>query len=220
MRLERDSKSLERAASRGSAALERSSIEKRSRFKRGVTLTSEGKLKRQIRALRDKIRDLKGELAEKQKLAEEYLTRLKYTQADFENYKKAMDRENEKIIKSANQRLVVKLLDVYENLERGVETAKKHNDEGAILHGIELTHNQLKEALKGEGLEPIKSVGEKFDPFRHEALMREPKDDCEEGTILEEFQRGYTLNGRVIRYSKVKVSERPKKLEDRMREEE
>jgi len=151
---------------------------------------------------------LKKELEEKNKLAEDYLSRLKYLQADFENYKKIAAREKEEFVKFANGALIIKLLDVYENLERAVENGKKSEDKEALLQGVELTYRQLKEVLEKEGLAQIKAVGEKFDPFRHEALMQEAKENCEDGTILEEFQRGYTLNNKVIRYSKVKVNKK------------
>lgn len=151
---------------------------------------------------------LKKELEEKNKLAEEYLSRLKYLQADFENYKKMAAREKEEFVKFANEALIVKLLDVYENLERAVENGKKSEDKEALLQGVEMTYKQLKEMLEKEGLVQIKAVGEKFDPFRHEALMQEAKENCEDGVILEEFQRGYTLNTKVVRYSKVKVSKK------------
>ncbi len=155
-----------------------------------------------------KIDKLNEELKEKDKTIEEYLSRLKYLQADFENYKKAVGREKESIVKCANDDLILKLLDVYENLERAVESGRKAKEKGPLFEGVEITHSQLKSILEKEGLAPIKTVGEKLDPFRHEAVMREENKDIEEDTILEEFQRGYTLKDRVIRYSKVKISKR------------
>ncbi|MFH1774252.1 MAG: nucleotide exchange factor GrpE [Methanobacteriota archaeon] len=151
---------------------------------------------------------LKKKLEEKDKLAEEYLSRLKYLQADFENYKKMAAREKEEFVKFASEALIIKLIDVYENLERAIKNGKKSENREALLQGVELTYMQLKDLLEREGLAQIKAVGEKFDPFRHEALMQEAKENCEDGTILEEFQRGYTLNNKVIRYSKVKVNKK------------
>lgn len=153
---------------------------------------------------------LKKELKEKTKLAEDYLNRLKYLQADFENYKKRVVKEREEFVKYANEPLIIKLIDIYENLERAVENGKKTEDNEALLQGIEIIYKQLKDVLEKEGLAQIKAVGERFDPFRHEAVMEEQRDDCEEDTILEEFQRGYTLNDKVIRYSKVKISKKGK----------
>jgi molecular chaperone GrpE len=161
---------------------------------------------RKKKADRVTLTTLKKELKEKTKLAEDYLNRLKYLQADFENYKKRVAKEREEFVKYANEPLIIKLIDIYENLERAVENGKKTEDNEALLQGIEIIYKQLKDVLEKEGLAQIKAVGEKFDPFRHEAVMKEQRDDCEEDTILEEFQRGYTLNDKVIRYSKVKIA--------------
>ncbi len=140
---------------------------------------------------------LKKELEEKD-------TQLKYLQADFENYRKAFERERDNMLKSANEGLMLKLLDVYENLERAVE----NGEEGQLLEGVQMIYDQMKSVMEGEGLRPIKAVGEKLDPFRHEAVMQEKDSDVEEGVIIEELQRGYMVGDRVIRYSKVKVSKR------------
>jgi molecular chaperone GrpE len=144
---------------------------------------------------------------EKANEAEEYLTRLKYLQADFENYKKQVEREREEFVKFATEPLVKELIDVMENLGRAVESAKKTRKKD-MVKGIELIYAQLKGILEKEGLEPISAIGERCDPYRHEVLLCETRDDCEEDEIIEELQRGYTLRGRVIRHSKVKVAKR------------
>jgi molecular chaperone GrpE len=151
---------------------------------------------------------LKEELKEKDKTIEEHVTQLKYLQADFENYKKAVEREKERIVRCANDDIILKLLDIYENLERAVESERKSKEKGPLFEGVEMVYNELKYMLEAEGLGPIKAVGEKLDPFKHDAVMQEENKDIEEGTIVEEFQRGYVLKDRVIRYSKVKVSKR------------
>ncbi|MBI4344304.1 MAG: nucleotide exchange factor GrpE [Euryarchaeota archaeon] len=141
------------------------------------------------------------------KKAEEYLTRLKYLQAEFDNYRKRVEKEREEFAKYATERLVRQLLDVYENLERALENGA-NEDKEALLKGVEMTFQQLKDVLEKEGLEPIKTQGVRFDPFLHEAVLQEEREDCDEGTVLEEYQRGYTLNKRVLRYSKVKVAKK------------
>lgn len=151
---------------------------------------------------------LKQELEEKDETIDEHLSRLKYMQADFENYKKAVEREKAHIVRCANDDLILKLLDIYENLERAVESERKAKEKGPLFEGVEMVYNQLKSLLEAEGLKPIKAVGEKLDPFKHEAIIQEENKDMEEGTILEELQRGYMLKDRVVRYSKVKVSKR------------
>jgi molecular chaperone GrpE len=151
-------------------------------------------------------RTLKDELAKKSKEVEDYKMMAMYLRADLDNYKKRTAREREDFIKFANESLIVELLDVYENLERALETARKKDE--AMARGLEMIYSGMRTTLEKHGLKPIKSVGEKFDPYLHEAMLQEVDDDKEDGTILEEFQRGYTLNMKVIRYAKVKVSKR------------
>jgi len=146
------------------------------------------------------------ELAKKSKEVEEYKKMVMYLRADLDNYKKRVAREREDFVKYANESLIVELLDVYENLERALETARKTDD--AMAKGLEMIYMGLKTMLEKRGLKQIKTVGEKFDPYLHEAMLQEISDSHEDGTILEEFQRGYMLNMKVIRYAKVKVSKK------------
>jgi molecular chaperone GrpE len=157
--------------------------------------------------VKSKVKELKNELEEKNKQIEEYQNRIKYLQADFENYEKRVAMEKEDLTSSAKEPLILKVIEVYENLERALTNGTEGSKE-ALLKGVEMTYMQMKKVLEEEGVTEIKAVGEKFDPSRHEALMNEQKDDCEEGTILEEFQRGYMLKDKVIRYSKVKIAKR------------
>ncbi len=136
--------------------------------------------------------------------------------AEFDNFRKRTQREREELIKYANEKLISELIDIMENLERGVENAKKMDNKDKLIEGMELIYKQFKGVLEKNGLTPIKALGEKFDPYRHEAMMQTLTDEYEDGTILEEFTRGYMLNNRVIRYSKVRVS---KKKEDEIENE-
>lgn len=157
------------------------------------------------------INKIKNELNETKKLADDYFDRLLRLQAEFDNYKKRMIKEREEIIKYSNEKLILELLEVYENLEKGIEAGKvgtNTDEKDALLKGMELVYKQFKDVLEKNGLKPIQALGEKFDPYKHEALMQTIDDSQEENTILEEFQRGYTLNNKVIRYSKVRVSKK------------
>ncbi len=147
------------------------------------------------------------EVARLTRQVEEYLTGLRYLQADFENYKKRVAREKEDVVRYANEGLIIELIEVYENLERAVATAKKSGD-GQMAKGLEMIYAQMALTLTRHGLKPIETEGKMFDPHLHEAMMQELSQDVEEGTILDEFQRGYMLYSKVIRYAKVKVSKR------------
>jgi molecular chaperone GrpE len=146
------------------------------------------------------------ELAIARKQAEEYKTLAMYLKADLENYKKRSAREKEEFARYANESLIMDLLDVYENLERALSTARGMDE--SMAKGLEMIYSSMKSTLEKHGLRPIKTVGEKFDPFLHEAVMQAVDNGHEDGTILEEIQRGYTLNMKVIRCAKVKVSKR------------
>lgn len=126
--------------------------------------------------------------------------------AEFENQRKRVQKEKEEFVKYANEKLIIELIDIMESLERGLENAKGSKNNEKLIQGMELIYKQLKNVLEKNGLVQIKALGEKFDPYKHEAMMQTLSDDNEEGTILEEFARGYMLNNKVIRYSKVRVS--------------
>ena len=146
---------------------------------------------------------LPNELDEKTKLADEYLSRLKYLQADFENYKKMVAREREMYEMCATETLIMNLLPIIDTLECAIASASNNT---SFEEGIALIYNDLITVLGKEGLESIAAVGEKFDPYKHEVIMTAIDDDHLEDTILEEFEKGYMLGSKVIRTSKVKVS--------------
>ncbi len=135
--------------------------------------------------------------------------------ADFENLRKQTIKEKNEFVKFANEKLILELVDVWESLERGIENAKKTNDKDRLIEGMELVYKQFKSVLEKNGLAPIKALGEKFDHYKHEAMMQTITDECDEDTILEEFTRGYMLNNKVIRYSKVRVSKK-KESDDKL----
>jgi len=156
-----------------------------------------------------KERKLKEELEKKKAESEEYLTNLKYIKADFENYKKRVAREKEECSKYATERLIYDLLEAVDNLERAIGAGK--SEEGSkenLLEGVELIYKQLMKILEQEGVKCIKSKGEIFDPYIHECVMTENMKDLEEDTVIEELLKGYKMNEKVIRHSKVKISKR------------
>jgi molecular chaperone GrpE len=147
-----------------------------------------------------------SEIEESGRLASEYLDHLQRLQAEFDNYKKRVDREKSELIEYASAELVSELIDIMENLERGVASAKGSDDIDSIVKGMEMVSTQLKDILGSRGLKPIEAVGKKFDPHYHEAMMMTPTDEYPYNTVIEEFQQGYMIKDKVIRYSKVRVS--------------
>jgi molecular chaperone GrpE len=130
-------------------------------------------------------------------------------QAEFENTRKRLERDRQDFVKFANERIILELLNILDDLERTVELAQaKHQDLSSFLKGVEMILAHLYELLKEYGVKPIEGKGKIFDPNFHEALMQAEDKDLPEHTILEELQKGYLLNDRVIRTSKVKVSKK------------
>jgi len=128
--------------------------------------------------------------------------------AEFDNARKRAVKDHEEFLKYAGEKIIQEFIDVFESLERGIENAKKADNKDKLIQGMELVYKKFKIVLEKNGLAPIKALGEKFDHNRHEAMMQTLTDESEEDKILEEFAKGYMLNGKVIRYSKVRVSKK------------
>jgi molecular chaperone GrpE len=148
----------------------------------------------------EELASLTAELEATRRERDEYLDALRRLKAEFENSRKRQERERSRILEAASERLVVELLPVLDNLDRALEA------EGDIREGVKATRDQLVDVLASEGLLPVVSDGQPFDPNVHEAVMGQPSDEHEEGTILQTFERGYVLNGKPIRVAKVVVA--------------
>jgi molecular chaperone GrpE len=131
-------------------------------------------------------------------------------QAEFENYRKRVERDRAETYNRARADIIRELLPVIDNFERALVSLEKSGEDAeGLRHGIELIHKQFKDILTKLGLEPVEAVGQKFDPHVHEAVTMEVTDEHEENMILEEFERGYKLGDRLLRPSKVKVASNP-----------
>ena len=153
--------------------------------------------------------DFEKLLESEKKRSEDYLTRLQYMQADFENLKKRFDRENENIRKYCNERIVSDLLDVVDELELAVKVAKEaEGEQKTLVDGVEMTLKKLRKVLELEGVTPIQCcVGTVFDPSSHNAIAAEERDDAKECVVIDEVRRGYKMKDKVLRPSIVKVAQ-------------
>lgn len=131
---------------------------------------------------------------------DDYLDALRRLKAEFENSRKRQERERQRILQTASENLITELLPVLDNLDRALE------HEGDVREGVRATRDQLADVLGREGLLPVASDGQSFDPNVHEAVMSQPSEEHEEGTIIQTFERGYVLNGKPIRAAKVVVA--------------
>ncbi|MFW6449913.1 MAG: nucleotide exchange factor GrpE [Nanoarchaeota archaeon] len=138
--------------------------------------------------------------------AEESENLTKRIKADFENYKKSIEREKEQFKEYAVAGLIEKLLPVLDTFDQALVSTKSEEEK----KGLGLIYSQMIDILEKEGLRPIESVGQFFDPYKHEILMQE-ESDKEDDLIIEEFQKGYMFKDRVLRYSKVKVAKKKDK---------
>ncbi|MGZ3614666.1 MAG: nucleotide exchange factor GrpE [Thermodesulfobacteriota bacterium] len=157
------------------------------------------------------IDELKKKLEEKEKEIKEHHDRLLRLAADFENYKKRTAKEKEEWTKFANEDLIRAILPFIDNLERAVNHAQKVSDVGVLIEGVRLTLQQLLQALNKFGLSTFESVGKPFDPTVHEAMLVVETDQHEPNQVVEEFQKGYLLNDRLLRPATVSVSKAPEK---------
>ncbi len=148
-------------------------------------------------------------LAEKAQQADESKERYVRALAEFENSKKRLEREREEFTRYAAERMVKALLPIVDSLDQALRSVDKRTDADAIARGVALIHRQLLALLEKEGVKRIEAVGKPFDHDRHEAVQRVETDAAPENTVVEEIQVGYTMHGRVIRPSLVKVAVRP-----------
>jgi molecular chaperone GrpE len=130
--------------------------------------------------------------------------------ADFDNYRKRTERERERTIKFANQGLILKLLEVLDNLDRAVETdcTDPEKNGESFVEGIKLIQSQFRKVLADEGVQAIDETGVAFDPYKHEAMMHIVDSDQEENTVTDVFLKGYYLRDRVIRAAQVRISKK------------
>lgn len=166
-------------------------------------------------SVQDRLLEAVREKQESERKADEYLDRLKRLQAEMENFQKITRRQVQEVTSRASERLLAKLLPSLDALQQAVMVATSDNalrpDETAV--GLKMLQKQLIEVLRSEGLEEIEAVGKPLDPELHEVVSYVETDEKPENIVVEEVQRGYTLNGKVIRPSLVVVNKILKKTD-------
>lgn len=143
-------------------------------------------------------------LEEKNQLVDEQIDRFKRLQADFDNFKRRTRQEKEELSTIVAQNILVEILPVIDNFERALQSAAAQ-DAASVLAGVQMIYRQFAGVMDKVGLTVIEAVGKPFDPQQHEAVMRVEDPEQPDGTITEELQKGYSVRGKVIRPSMVKV---------------
>ncbi len=153
--------------------------------------------------------EVKKEIEEKDATIRSLEERILYLQADFENFKRIKAKEREDTLKFGNEVLIKELLPVLDNFELALKHAESTEDYRAIHDGVKLILNEFLKVLEKAGVKPVEAMGRKFDPNFHEAMFQEEHENKEPDTVVSELQRGYLLNDRLIRPSRVGVSKKP-----------
>ena len=140
--------------------------------------------------------------------SQEFLTRLQYLQADYDNQRKRFDRETDQIRTYCSERIVTQLLDVVDELELAIKVGKCADaSQKGLLDGVEMTYRKLRKVLEQESVTPIEcTVGKVFDPHCHDAIAAEERDDVKECIIIDEIRKGYLLRDKVLRPAIVRVA--------------
>ena len=137
---------------------------------------------------------------------DELFAQLQRVSADYANFQKRVPRQISDTINYEKEKIIKSLLLVLDNFEHTLQNAAKAENTEAIAKGVKIIYDQMIDILKSHGIEQMKTLGQSFDPTSHSAMMRKSEPDKEDNIVLEEFQKGYKLNGRVIRPSKVVVN--------------
>jgi len=173
------------------------------------------------KAKKSELEELRQTIESLQKEKDELFEKLQRVSADYANFQKRVPKQIADTICYEKERIIKTLLPTLDNFESalgGLQNADSAENADVFVKGIRIIYDQMLDILKSHGVEQIKAPGEKFDPALHEAMMQKTEPEEEDNIVLEEFQKGYKLNGRVIRPSKVIVNklteDRGQKIED------
>jgi len=161
---------------------------------------------KQIKSKKDELQQLRKQTDELQKEKDQLFEKLQRVSADYANFQKRTPRQIADAIAYEKEKIIKTLLPALDNFEHTLQNAHSAENADVVLKGVQIIYDQMLDILKSHNVEKIKAAGKKFDPALHEAVTQQTDAEQEENVVLEEFQTGYTLNGRVIRPSKVVVN--------------
>ncbi len=148
-----------------------------------------------------------SELEQAQQEAKDLRDEMLRMRAETDNLRKRLQKEKQDSVQFANERLIKQLIPIFENLDRALKAPDTNVD--SLKEGVQLTSDQVLALFKKENVEPIQAVGEPFDPSVHEVLSQIESNDHDENTVIEEFSKGYRMNGRVLLPSRVVTAKKP-----------
>jgi len=156
--------------------------------------------------------DLKSRLEQMEKEKQDLYDRVLRTTADFDNFRKRVSREKDELIRYGNEKLARELLPVIDNFERALGQAENSADNKALREGIEMILKQFIAVLEKFGVKYFTSVGQPFDPNKHEAMVHQESSEHEENAVISEFQKGYYLHDKLLRPALVAVAKKPAEI--------
>ena len=161
-----------------------------------------------LEVLREELQSVKEELRKSRESSEASLNKLKYLMADFDNYRKQMERQAASKTESAKAELLLKFLNIRDDYLRALSVAKQSKSEPVVIEGLEGILKNIDSLLASEGVREIETVGTPFDPNVHDAIAHSVREDVEENTITVEIRKGYVLNSKVLRPSLVEIAKK------------
>ena len=162
----------------------------------------------EVKEIHAEVEELKDEISEEKKELEDFKNKFFYLAAEMENMKKRHERDMQNQIKYGNERVLKGLIEVIDNLDRTLQAIENDEDEKVknIHIGVDMVKKQFMDTLTANGLEKVEALGQKFDPNFHEAMAQQPVEGKEDEEVIQVYQEGYTLNGRLIRAAKVVIA--------------
>ncbi len=161
-----------------------------------------------IEALKNELQSVREELRKAKESSEGSLNKLKYLMADFDNYRKQMDRQAASKAEVIKAELLLKFLNIRDDYLRALSVAKQSKSEPVVIEGLEGILKNIDSLLASEGVREIETVGTPFDPNVHDAIAYSARDDVADNTVTSEIRKGYILNGKVLRPSLVEISKK------------
>ena len=161
---------------------------------------------KESKAKEAEIQELREKMANLEKEKDDLLGKLQRVSADYTNFQKRVPRQIADSVGYEKERIFRSLLPALDNFERTLQNARSAENVDTLVEGIRIIYDQMLDVLKSHEVAPTNALGEIFDPSRHEAVMQKSEPEQQENVVLEELQKGYTLNGRVIRPSKVIIN--------------
>jgi molecular chaperone GrpE len=161
-----------------------------------------------IEALKNELQSVREELRKAKESSEGSLNKLKYLMADFDNYRKQMDRQAASKAEVIKAELLLKFLNIRDDYLRALSVAKQSKSEPVVIEGLEGILKNIDSLLASEGVREIETVGTPFDPNVHDAIAYSARDDVADNTVTNEIRKGYILNGKVLRPSLVEISKK------------